>query len=666
MADLASIVKDPNFVNANAATKKAIFDKWAPQDPNYANANAATQQAIQQKFGVVSSDAEIPQGLQPSVPIAQQPEPELTTGQKIYSAVRPYAAPILEVGGAITGGLLGATAGTFGAGPVGTATGGVAGAGLGYGIVKEAEEMADVAMGMKKPRQGAEQVTEPVRNVLEGGALEAGGRGIVAPVIGAVGKAVGKAVDLAKPSVNKAVQIVRNALGPDLPEVANALRAAKGTGVSAAQATAHINSPTWQALVDRASRRDPRAANALMTLQDEASLNTLSKLAGGTTATETRAAGEAAKETLTKATEPARQMALTRANLGKNLAEFEAAVKGAPTSDQIAQLNNVAADNLRAAGIKPLDSKALVEKIRAVADKPEYGGLDVVPAAVRRVSDQIAKWTSQQGAVDANALYAIRKNAVKAVIERMRPGIDASSKKNLESSVLSEISPLIDDAIEQAGGKGWGKYLKDYSAGMRQISENKLKGEALKLWKTNKDEFVRLVQNESPETVEKILGSGNYNIAKELSDDTMATLRSEAEKVVRNANIKSQVAGGQDALKELLLQNMSKLRIPSYMSAVGTTTNKALNILEERIGRKTMETLTEALKTPEGASKLLETLPSAERSRVLKLLSDPSKWGTGGRAAATAATVQAKNMMTPDRYNQNTIVEQPRTIDTGR
>lgn len=52
MADLLSVVKDPNYVNANAATKRAIFDKYAPTDPNYANASPATQRAIRQKFGV--------------------------------------------------------------------------------------------------------------------------------------------------------------------------------------------------------------------------------------------------------------------------------------------------------------------------------------------------------------------------------------------------------------------------------------------------------------------------------------------------------------------------------------------------------------------------------------------------------------------------------------
>ena len=54
MADLASILADPNYVNANEATKAAIFEKLAPQDPNFSNANPETQAAIRSKFGLPS------------------------------------------------------------------------------------------------------------------------------------------------------------------------------------------------------------------------------------------------------------------------------------------------------------------------------------------------------------------------------------------------------------------------------------------------------------------------------------------------------------------------------------------------------------------------------------------------------------------------------------
>ena len=63
MATLADIIDDPNYVNANPATKKAIFDKYAPLDPNYNKANAATQEAIRIKFGVAQPRAAEPEGM---------------------------------------------------------------------------------------------------------------------------------------------------------------------------------------------------------------------------------------------------------------------------------------------------------------------------------------------------------------------------------------------------------------------------------------------------------------------------------------------------------------------------------------------------------------------------------------------------------------------------
>jgi len=52
---LTEIIKNPNYVNANPETQRAIFDKYAPLDPNYSNANAATQEAIRSKFGITQS-----------------------------------------------------------------------------------------------------------------------------------------------------------------------------------------------------------------------------------------------------------------------------------------------------------------------------------------------------------------------------------------------------------------------------------------------------------------------------------------------------------------------------------------------------------------------------------------------------------------------------------
>jgi hypothetical protein len=165
MANLAEVLADPNFANANPATKQAIFDKWAPQDPNFANANPATQQAIMQKFGLGAP--EIPQSLLPSMPVSAG-MPTERKPPTTYEKIREFVTPTVEMLGAAGGGLVGAGAGTLVLPGVGTATGAVGGAGLGYGMAKEMLNLADIYIGGKAPRQGAAQITEPVRNVVEG------------------------------------------------------------------------------------------------------------------------------------------------------------------------------------------------------------------------------------------------------------------------------------------------------------------------------------------------------------------------------------------------------------------------------------------------------------------------------------------------------------------
>lgn len=643
--------------------------------------------------------------------VSRQPVVEPTTTQKVYQAVRPYVAPLVEGAGMIGGGILGGTAGTFGAGPVGTAVGGVTGAGLGYGMGKELMQLADVNLGGQPNRVGTAQVTEPIKNIIEGATMEAGGRALIP----ALGYAAGKVADLRQIPAQKAAVIARNALGPDLPLVLNALKGAQGEAVTAGQAAADINSPVFQSLMDRAIKRDPRFLEALKTSQGDVSVNALANLAGGTTATETRAAGEAAKSNLNAITSPMRETALNRANLGKAVSDYEAQAgtlsdeaaakvadvrrlvnagnlaeasarldlikQGRPVGavqytykgelakkadDWASQAANAsldlgqgarfaqgAADSLRSAGIKPLEGATLAQNISGIANKPEFAGNDLLSGAAKNVAEDIAKWTDSGGVVDARALDAIRKNSVNAAIQQLRPGADATTQRNLAAGVLSKIKPLIDDAIESAGGEGYKQYLADYSKGMQKIAEQKLTGKALELWQSGpagKDAFVNLVQGKSPTEVEKILGPGSYDIAKEVSGNTLSVLQDQAAKAIRDVKVTGQAAAGQDALRELLSDQISKLRIPSYLSKIATTTNAALNILEGKIGKSTMDALTQASKTPGGAVKLLETLPANERNRVIQLLSNPQQWKPGIAGAVT-------NALAPESENQNALAK---------
>jgi len=171
---LASILTDPNYVNANAATKAAIFDKFSAQDPNYTNANPATQQAIRIKFGLASA-------------VEQEAIPkEAPFGQKAIEFLRPTAEALGSVGGA--------AAGTF-LGPAGT----VAGAGLGYGLTKGGIDLLEQGLGYRQgPQSAGAALAGGAEDVLMGATMEAGGRYVVGPVVNYLGKKAGGVLDAAR------------------------------------------------------------------------------------------------------------------------------------------------------------------------------------------------------------------------------------------------------------------------------------------------------------------------------------------------------------------------------------------------------------------------------------------------------------------------------------
>lgn len=126
MADLRSILTDPNYTGANAATKRAIFERYSAQDPNYVNANEATKKAIQAKYGVsavaaapVMTPEEQAMAIADSAgPAAPAPAPVQPQRQFIGQSIPQAITAPIEL--AATG-LTGATTGVLGYGAGGVA-----------------------------------------------------------------------------------------------------------------------------------------------------------------------------------------------------------------------------------------------------------------------------------------------------------------------------------------------------------------------------------------------------------------------------------------------------------------------------------------------------------------------------------------------------------------
>lgn len=676
------------------------------------------QRTVKKVLGVQPQGADaIP--VEPGANTTPTPAPPDTTpawgreNPNLYSAAqtaRKYLGPLLSGGGAVAGGVIGSALG-----PAGT----VGGAGLGYGIGESINKAADVALGNTPPETAQQALLRGTKDVLTGATMEAGGQ-VVAPLLSkGLGKAAGYIADLNQIPTQKAAEIARNALGPDLPEALNALRAAPG-GITAGQATADITSPTWQALIDRALKRDPRFLDLLKQSQGEVSLNALADLAGGGTQTAAKgaqiASGNALRANLipTLNTElnaantagtmkpvldaQAQRMAEAAAAKVADVRRFTAASERAPDvaasiltargtpltpltpigytyagelgkkAEQVAtqaadaslpfgeasKFAQAASDSLAAHGLKPLETAPIISKIEGIASNPEFAGNDIIAATVKQLSSDLAKWTNSGGVIDAYALNALRQNSVNAAVQQMRPTLDATAQKKLAASVIGQIKPSIVSAIESAGGTGYGSYLEDYAKGSQEIAQQKLAAKALELFKTSPDKFKALVNGDNIKEVENIFGPGSYDLAKEMSTKSMGGLQKVAQGLATDARVAEQSAGGQDALRQLLMSNMTKMRLPSYLSVASSTTNKALDLIENRIGTATMNRLTDAMKSGSSAADLLDVLPASDRVKVLSVLSHPEDWmpvSASGPLGVVASQVNSRNRLAPKNQN---------------
>lgn len=311
------------------------------------------------------------------------------------------------------------------------------------------------------------------------------------------------------------------------------------------------------------------------------------------------------------------------------------AAEGSLKFGEAARFKQAAADSLAAYGLKPLKAEAVTSKLSKVLSDPKLAESDA-QTAVKKVIDGIETWTKEGGVIDAWALDSIRKNSVNAAIRNLYPAADSKTQKKLAAEVLTKIKPVLVKAIEDAGGTGYGKYLSDYAAGMQEIAKTKLSSEALKLYNKSPKQFVELVENNSPKIVEKILGPGNYNIAQELSQETLGKLQSVSGRIKATDVAKEQASKGQDALVELYKDHLVTSKLPNWMSRTATTTNTVIDAIETRMGKATMKHLTEAAKTAKSFDELLSTLPAIERNKFLKMVNNPSEWGVSKLAGKVA------------------------------
>ena len=632
------------------------------------------------------------QPMRPAPAPALRPQEELPGPRQpsFGGYVREMIGPTVEAAGAIGGGLIGAPLGPAGA---------IGGAGLGYGIARQGLRLVDELRGAVPVQPLGEAMIGGAKDVATGATMEAGGR-VVGDLLmrGASAlknlpreravKLVTESLKRDKVSLDDVTQALQNAPKNMLP--------------AEALANAGIKAPATQALLSRGAARDPGFVSRMLGERADIDVNMLAQMAGGGTQTAARETQEQAVRNLSQLTEPQKRAALARANLGVNQlgmartaeqarAEAAGAVEdvrrftragteaaprvqaeisaarfpGQPRTPfrasymsdlaqraddvataaaqqsldagAVARANESAVRTLQAYGIKPLTPAPVIEKIRAQMNNVEVAGNKPLEAALGEVEQQLLRWTGANGVIDARALDAIRKNAINSIALQFSQG-NPTLQKQIAGDLTSSLKPTLIKAIEDAGGTGYAKYLADYSAARQVINQKQLGSVALDLLKNNKKGFIELVEGNSPETVEKVFGPGSYNIAKEMSEEALATLKGITATERAALTTAKEATEGATALREILQDNLPKYRLPPFFSAKITAMNQALDKLESKIGKNTMEIITRASQSGATLDDLLRELPSGERARVEKLFGQLRTWV---QPAATATAVTA-------------------------
>jgi hypothetical protein len=324
------------------------------------------------------------------------------------------------------------------------------------------------------------------------------------------------------------------------------------------------------------------------------------------------------------------------------------AAEGSLVFGEASRFATAAANSLEAHGLKPLKGDAIVSSIeRTLADPKLAPGNRDLQRALGRVAADIRQWTNAGGVIDAWALDTIRKNSVNSVAKQLHPN-DAKAQKELAGKVLESVRPTIVKAVEDAGGTGYGAYLEAYSTGLKAVSEKKLSAKALDMYQNDPKGFVKLVEGNNPKEVEKTFGAGSYDIAKEMSDKAMATLKGVAGELKRDIRVATQASEGQEALRNLLKLELKTPRVPPVFNVGATVTNTMLDALEKKLGKDVMDRLTRASQSGQDLRRLLDTMPAVERNKVLRALNNPQEWMIIPKEGRGAAAV---NMLAPESKN---------------
>ena len=434
---------------------------------------------------------------------------------------------------------------------------------------------------------------------MAGGAGTGAAINVVAPpLVGGATKLAGSVWDaiVGRYGLVNAGKIARLAAGGDAGAI-KAASAAAPMDITATQAAAGVKNDLWDALGEIAKANDrTNYFSRLAEQQKQGRVGAMRGLAGGANQTEARNAASASQRTLNQITTPMRETELASANQGY------------------------------------LSANSVIGSIGQKLKDPSIGTNLNAQKAMSAVAAQINDWSKKNGGViDAEALYGIRKNLNDTIESLIGTGDPALTKK-AAASIAGQVRPLIDDAIERAGGSGWRGYLKTFEEGMRKIEQGKMAASGLQMVERQPAKFESLMAGNEPKAVKDVFGPTKYDIRKEMSPTQLRVMDRVAAELTRDRSIAEGAARGGQAMQKMLDEHGLSLAIPNLLEREIAWYNRIIKGIQGKLHKSTVDALMAGMKNGESAAKVLSALPTQEKFIVLKEI---LPYAAGGTVAAS-------------------------------
>ena len=312
------------------------------------------------------------------------------------------------------------------------------------------------------------------------------------------------------------------------------------------------------------------------------------------------------------------------------------------------------AANLRAQGLQPLDISGVVGNLRRKAAEAEF----VNPPRFRLLNEFAnnleRRAATQGGVIDATGLYELRKSMADTVADLLGP-MDPGALQRRTAELVGETKPLIDDAIEAAGGANWRQYINTFAAGMQNVERQQF---ARALEKLPEARFEKVMSGQDPDFVSKFFGPGRFDINVELFGSQLPTAQRLAGELRAQRSVAATGqealspsqklgfrAGAQSRVEEALTPGLTGFargilnvtgRLPG-VSGGGVAAEQTAREISQQVAQNAMRRLVPGLASPQAASNLL-----AVRSANNRMVEFVNSLAPSVRAALGQALVQGQ------------------------